>query len=66
METFDWPIFLCALGLAAIFEGLLWAAFPNGMRETMLYLSTLSPFRLRTGGIASMLTGLFLVWLGRN
>ena len=35
---FDYTLFLRALGLAIIIEGLCWTLFPGGMRRALLQL----------------------------
>lgn len=65
MTHFDVSLFICALGLAFVLEGVLWAAFPEGMRRTMLELVKAPAALLRGCGLASLAIGLVLVALGR-
>lgn len=65
MMHFDFSLFLCALGLAFVLEGVLWAAFPEGMRRTMLELTQAPSAMLRGCGLAALCVGLLLVALGR-
>ena len=60
---FDYALFLRALGLAVIIEGLCWALFPGGMRRALLQLLPQPESRLRAIGIAALALGLALVAL---
>ncbi|MBX3506015.1 MAG: DUF2065 domain-containing protein [Parvibaculum sp.] len=57
---------LSALGLAIALEGVLYAAFPGPMRRALLSLATVSDQMLRTGGVAALALGVFIVWLVRG
>lgn len=54
-----------ALGLVLVLEGLVWAAFPDGMRKAMAQALEASPATLRSLGLGAALTGLLLIWLLR-
>lgn len=57
---------IAALGLALAVEGILFAAFPEGMRKAM-YEAAHSPVdRMRIVGIVSAVVGIAVVWLARN
>ncbi|MBD5416661.1 MAG: DUF2065 family protein [Desulfovibrio sp.] len=60
----DLPLLLRAAGLALVFEGLVWALAPGGMRRAMRRLLREPDAALRGAGLAAMAAGLFLVWLG--
>ncbi|WP_165079276.1 MULTISPECIES: DUF2065 family protein [unclassified Desulfovibrio] len=59
----DLPLLLRAVGLALVFEGLVWALTPGGMRRAMRRLLREPDAALRAAGMAAMAAGLFLVWL---
>ena len=60
---FNIELFLCALGLAIVLEGLCWTLFPGGMRRALLQLLPLPESRLRVVGLAALALGLLLVRL---
>lgn len=63
---FDSTLFLCALGLAFVLEGLLWALFPRTMRRAMAQLTVTPSLRLRTLGLTAVAVGLAVVWVARR
>lgn len=63
---FNIELFLRALGLAIVLEGLCWTLFPGGMRRTLLQLLLLPESRLRVVGLAALALGLLLVWLASH
>ena len=60
---FNIELFLRALGLAIVLEGLCWTLFPGGMRRALLNLLPLPESRLRAVGLAALALGLLVVWL---
>ncbi|SCM71767.1 DUF2065 domain-containing protein [Desulfovibrio sp. 86] len=60
---FNIGLFLRALGLAIVLEGLCWTLFPGGMRRALLQLLPLPESRLRVVGLAALALGLLLVRL---
>ena len=60
---FNIGLFLRALGLAIVLEGLCWTLFPGGMRRALLQLLPLPESRLRVIGLAALALGLLLVRL---
>ena len=60
---FDYTLFLRALWLAIIIEGLCWTLFPGGMRSALLQLLPLPESRLRIVGLIALAVGLGLVAL---
>lgn len=58
LTNFDVGLFFRALGLAFMIEGILWAAFPGGMREAMAHAVTQPDRNLRAMGLAAMAIGL--------
>lgn len=55
---------LTVIGLMLVVEGLLYAAFPNTMRQAVAWLVTQPERTLTIGGIAAALGGIALIWLG--
>ena len=51
---FDLALFLRALGLAFVLEGLCWALFPGGMRRAMASLLPRPESQLRLTGLAAV------------
>ena len=58
--------FIAALGLVLVIEGLLYAAFPGGLKRAMLMVQETPEQTLRSGGIAAIAAGVFIVWLVRG
>ncbi len=58
--------FLCVIGMVMIFEGLPYFAFPQKMKRWMLQMMAIPEDMLRRLGLALMLGGLALVYLGRR
>jgi uncharacterized protein YjeT (DUF2065 family) len=57
---------IAALGLALAVEGILFAAFPDGMRRAMFEAAHSPSDRMRLVGILSALIGLGIIWLVRQ
>jgi uncharacterized protein YjeT (DUF2065 family) len=57
---------LAALGLALAVEGLLFAAFPEGVRRAMYEAAQTPSDRMRLVGIVSALAGVAIVWAARQ
>jgi uncharacterized protein len=57
---------LVALGLVLVIEGILYAAFPGGMKSAMAQVFTLPDQVLRVAGLLAAVVGLFVVWLARG
>ncbi len=55
-----------ALGLVLVIEGVLYAAFPSGLKRMMEQALGTPDATLRAGGLAAAATGLFIVWLVRG
>jgi uncharacterized protein len=62
---FDFSFLLCVVGMACALEGIVWAAFPEGMRRAMRELVQQSDNTLRGFGLAALAVGLLLTALGR-
>ena len=58
--------FAIALALVLVFEGTLYALFPNGMKRAMAVALAQSPEALRVAGVAAAALGVVLVWLIRG
>lgn len=57
---------ISALGLALAIEGILFAAFPQGMRKAMFEAAHSPIERMRIIGIACAVLGLLVVWFARQ
>lgn len=57
---------IAALGLALAIEGLLFAAFPNGVRKAMYEAAHTPSDRMRLVGIISAVAGILIVWAARQ
>jgi len=57
---------IAALGLALAVEGILFAAFPDGMRRAMFEAAHSPSDRMRLVGLLSALVGLGIVWVARQ
>lgn len=58
-----WDVFLIALGLMMIFEGIFPFSFPNAWRETFRKLILLEDSQIRFIGLTSMAIGLIILLL---
>jgi uncharacterized protein len=56
---------IAALGLALAVEGILFAAFPDGMRRAMYEAAHSPSDRMRLVGIVSALIGVGIIWFVR-
>ncbi len=63
---FNIELFLRALGLAVVLEGLCWTLFPGGMRRALLSLLPLPESRLRIVGLTALALGLLVVWFASH
>jgi uncharacterized protein len=57
---------VAALGLALAVEGLLFAAFPDGVRRAMYEAAHTPSDRMRLVGIVSAVVGIAIVWAVRQ
>ena len=57
---------IAALGLALAVEGILFAAFPDGMRRAMYEAAHSPSDRMRIVGILSAVAGLAIIWIVRQ
>ena len=57
---------IAALGLALAVEGILFAAFPDGMRRAMYEAAHSPSDQMRLVGILSAIVGLGIVWAVRQ
>lgn len=58
--------FLCVLGMVFIVEGIPYFAFPGKFKAYLLKLAEMPDSTLRMLGIAAIVSGLFLLYLGRS
>ncbi len=58
--------FLCVIGMVMIIEGLPYFAFPEKMKLWILSILEMPDGSLRRFGLILMITGLFLVYLGKR
>jgi len=58
--------FLAAMGLFFAIEGILFAAFPLGIKRAMAVALDMPDSRLRITGLVSAAAGLVIVWLVRH
>lgn len=56
-------IFISAIGLIMIFEGLPYFVNPNGMKGMAAYLMTVETKKLRVGGLVMMTCGLAILYV---
>lgn len=57
---------LTAAALVLVLEGVLWALFPNGMKQAAARAMVLDAGVLRVGGLVFAGIGVFAVWLIRG
>ena len=57
---------IAALGLALAVEGLLFAAFPDGVRRAMYEAAHTPSDRMRVTGLISAVVGVAIVWIARQ
>jgi uncharacterized protein YjeT (DUF2065 family) len=55
-----------AAALVLVLEGMLWALFPNGMKQAAARAMVLDAGVLRVGGLVFAAIGVFAVWLIRG
>ncbi len=55
-----------ALALVLVIEGLLWAGFPERMKNVAVQAATFPSSLLRRAGVLAMAVGVILVWLVRG
>lgn len=55
-----------AIGLVLVIEGIVYAAFPAGLKRMMASALQTPDAMLRAGGLAAAVTGLLVVWLVRG
>ena len=57
--------FLCVIGMVMIIEGIPYFGFPENMKQMMQKILSLPDDMLRKFGLALMIAGLVLVYLGK-
>jgi uncharacterized protein len=58
--------FLCVIGMVMIIEGLPYFGFPANMKALMRKVLEIPDETLQKFGLALMITGLLIVYLGRS
>jgi uncharacterized protein YjeT (DUF2065 family) len=58
--------FLVGLGFVLVIEGMLYAAFPGGLKKMMAMAQEMPEQSLRAGGLVALAAGVLLVWLVRS
>ena len=58
--------FMCVIGMVMVVEGLPYFAFPEKMKRVINKVIEMSDKALQKFGFVLMLTGLFLVYLGKS
>lgn len=58
--------FLCVIGMVMIVEGVPYFTAPEQMQRWMAKIMEMAPTALRRFGLAMMMVGLLLVYLGRR
>lgn len=61
----DWQLFLMALGLVFILEGVPYFLSPNRALSVLRQLDRVDPWIVRVLGLAAMVAGVLLLLLGR-
>ena len=51
-----------AIGLLLVIEGLLYAMFPEAMKNMLTIMKDMAAQKLRTGGLIFALLGFIIVW----
>ena len=57
---------MVAVGLMLVLEGLLYAAFPAGMKQAIRAALDMPDATLRTVGLVAAVAGVTIVWLARG
>ncbi|MBE0599322.1 MAG: DUF2065 domain-containing protein [Desulfuromonadales bacterium] len=57
---------LTVLGVVLVLEGVPWFLSPRGTKKRLLKMLVIPDAALRLGGLAAMLGGLLMVWLGQR
>ncbi len=58
--------FITALGIAFVFEGILYALFPNRARSAFEIISQMPENTLRYLGLGAAFAGVIVIWLARR
>jgi uncharacterized protein YjeT (DUF2065 family) len=58
--------FICLIGMVMIVEGLPYFAFPEKIKQWLVKLIETPDPSLRRMGLALMMVGLLLIWVGRR
>ncbi|MBQ7607553.1 MAG: DUF2065 domain-containing protein [Desulfovibrionaceae bacterium] len=63
---FTLDLFVRAVGMAFILEGLVWALFPRGMHSVMREALTRGPGTLQMFGLCGIAVGLLIIWFAHS
>ena len=66
MGEFSLGDFITAIGLAFVIEGLMFLAFPEGVRRMMTVVAASPTQQMRIAGVISAVLGLAVVWFIRG
>lgn len=58
--------FIVGLALVLVIEGIVYAAFPEQIKEMMARFMDVPSSSLRKGGMVALVAGVFIVWLIRG
>ena len=58
-------LFLTAIALVMVFEGLVFALAPRHVEQALVWLASLSVDRRRMMGLATVAAGVALLWLAK-
>jgi uncharacterized protein YjeT (DUF2065 family) len=59
-------VFMTAVGLVLVFEGVLYAAAPRMLKRMAALMQEMPEDALRMGGLAAVAAGVALVWMARG
>jgi hypothetical protein len=59
-------VFLTAVGLVLVFEGVLYAAAPGALKRMAVMMQEMPEDTLRIGGLAAVAVGVAIVWVARS
>lgn len=62
----EMDFFLCVIGMVMIIEGVPYFAFPDKMKIWVQKVLDMQEVQLRRTGLALMVLGLFLVYMGKR
>lgn len=63
MDNEFWVFLGTSAGLVLVLEGIIYALFPQGMKNMMVQIMTMPASNIRKGGLISAFVGCGIVWL---